>query len=76
MLPLSDNFEDSRSAVQLTLAARVGLRKGTLLDEALMEQWFGLSDVELTWGNPDTNLAFFVRERAKARESEQPGLIG
>jgi len=59
MLPLSDNFEDSRSAVQLTLAARVGLRKGTLLDEALMEQWFGLSDVELTWGNPDTNLAFF-----------------
>lgn len=58
MLPLSDSFEDPRSSIQLTLAARVGLREVLGADEDLLEQWFGLSDIEATWGSVDDNLRF------------------
>lgn len=58
MLPLNDSYEDVRSSVQLTLAARVSVRSVSADDEGLLQQWFELSDVEQSWGNPQENLTF------------------
>ncbi|MGC4063604.1 MAG: GNAT family N-acetyltransferase [Polyangiaceae bacterium] len=64
MLPLIDSQEDARSSVQLTLAARVGLRLPNVEDDDLLRQWFELSDVESSWGAPEQNLAFVAQLRA------------
>jgi aminoglycoside 6'-N-acetyltransferase len=64
MLPLIDSHDDPRSSVQLTLAARVGLRPPRAEDDALLRQWFELSDIESSFGEPDKNVDFVERLRA------------
>lgn len=63
MLPLIDSFEDVRSSVQLTLAARVGLRFPLSEDMLLVQQWLEMSDVELSWGKADENFALLSAAR-------------
>jgi len=63
MLPLIDSYEDVRSSVQLTLAARVALRFPLSEDMLLIQQWLEMSDVELSWGKPADNLALLAAPR-------------
>jgi hypothetical protein len=57
MLPLIDRYEDVRSSVQLTLAARVGLRFPLSEDLLLVQHWFEMSDIGLSWGRAEANIA-------------------
>jgi RimJ/RimL family protein N-acetyltransferase len=68
MLPLIDNYEDLRSSVQLTLAARVGLRLVNTEDAELLQQWFELADVQLSWGPIGKNIEFFTNPPALAEQ--------
>lgn len=64
MLPLIDtSYEDVRSSVQLTLAARVGLRFPLSEDMLLIQQWLEMADVELSWGRAEQNLALLAAAR-------------
>jgi RimJ/RimL family protein N-acetyltransferase len=60
MLPLFDCYDDVKSSVQPTLAARVVLRAPTSEDRELVAQWFELSDLDPTWGGARQNLAFLA----------------
>lgn len=63
MLPLIDSYEDVRSSVQLTLAARVALRFPLSEDMLLIQQWLEMSDVELSWGKAAQNRALLASPR-------------
>jgi hypothetical protein len=63
MLPLIDSYEDVRSSVQLTLAARVSLRFPLSEDMLLVQQWLEMSDVQLSWGKAGQNLALLAAAR-------------
>lgn len=63
MLPLSDSYEDTRSSVQLTLAARVGLRFPLSEDMLLIQQWLEMADVQQSWGAPAHNIALLAASR-------------
>jgi hypothetical protein len=63
MLPLIDSYEDARSSIQLTLAARVSLRFPVSEDMLLIEQWLEMSDVELSWGSAARNIALLAAPR-------------
>jgi RimJ/RimL family protein N-acetyltransferase len=68
MLPLIDHYEDLRSSVQLTLAARVGLRSVNTEDVELLQQWFELADVQLSWGPISPNIEFFMNPPVRAEQ--------
>lgn len=63
MLPLIDSYEEVRSSVQLTLAARVSLRFPLSEDMLLVQQWLEMSDVEMSWGKPGQNIALLAAPR-------------
>lgn len=64
MLPLLEPYEDVKSSVLPTLAARVVLRVPTIADRARIEQWFHLGDLDLTWGGLRENLEFVAKPPA------------
>jgi hypothetical protein len=63
MLPLIDTYEDPRSSVQLTLGAQVSLRFPLSEDMLLVQLWLEMSDVELSWGKADQNIALLASAR-------------
>lgn len=63
MLPLIDSDDDYRSAVQLTLGARVCLRFPLSEDTFLIRQWLEMADVELSWGPAEPNIALLALSR-------------
>jgi RimJ/RimL family protein N-acetyltransferase len=65
MFPLIDSYEDARSSVQLTLAARVSLRFPLSEDTLLIEQWLDMSDVQQSWGKPEHNISLLAAPRSE-----------
>lgn len=63
MLPLIDSYDDTRSSVQLTLAARVSLRFPLSEDMLLIQQWLEMADVQQSWGTVEFNIALLAASR-------------
>ncbi|HEY5957384.1 MAG TPA: hypothetical protein VIV60_12550 [Polyangiaceae bacterium] len=64
MFPLIDSYEEARSSVQLTVAARVSIRFPLSEDMLLVQQWLEMSDIQLAWGKTEHNIALLAAPRS------------